>query len=437
MKVTPGSPDVTTYFSLRLAADGTAATALTISELDLQYVRSGVAPVAKVDAVALAATDTAHTDNRAIEVDATDQPGVYRVDWPDAAFLAGVREVILSVKHTTCFPADLRVELETIQTGDGFARLGAPAGASVSADVAAVKAETAAIVADTNELQTDWVNGGRLDLLLDATLADTNELQTDWANGGRLDNILDARASQTSVDTIDGIVDSILIYTAEIGAAGAGLTGVPWNAAWDAQVESEVNDALVVHRLDELLNADSDIDGAAPPTVGSVFHELMTKTAGSFTYDQTTDSLEAIRDRGDAAWTGGAGLTVQEIVDGVWDEAYVTHNGPGSFGDLFGQLGTNVTDILADTGTAGVVVAAASKTGYALAASGLDSISTTAPTGVASNFREMLVATWRWFYKRSTLTSTQLKTYADNGTSVISTASVSDDGTTQDKGAAS
>ena len=37
----------------------------------------------------------------------------------------------------------------TAQTGDAFARLGAPAGASVSADVAAVKAETAAIVEDT------------------------------------------------------------------------------------------------------------------------------------------------------------------------------------------------------------------------------------------------------------------------------------------------
>lgn len=37
----------------------------------------------------------------------------------------------------------------TAQTGDCFARLGAPAGASVSADVAAVKVDTAAILADT------------------------------------------------------------------------------------------------------------------------------------------------------------------------------------------------------------------------------------------------------------------------------------------------
>jgi hypothetical protein len=46
-------------------------------------------------------------------------------------------------------------------------------------DLPAVKSETALIVADTGELQTDWVNGGRLDLLIDAIKARTdNRLQT-------------------------------------------------------------------------------------------------------------------------------------------------------------------------------------------------------------------------------------------------------------------
>lgn len=40
------------------------------------------------------------------------------------------------------------------RAGDAFTRLGAPAGASVSADMAAVKAETATILADTNDIQT-------------------------------------------------------------------------------------------------------------------------------------------------------------------------------------------------------------------------------------------------------------------------------------------
>lgn len=48
---------------------------------------------------------------------------------------------------------------------------------------------------------------GYLDTEIAAILADTNELQTDWANGGRLDLILDARASQTSVDDIPTVAE--------------------------------------------------------------------------------------------------------------------------------------------------------------------------------------------------------------------------------------
>ena len=67
-----------------------------------------------------------------------------------------------------------------------------------------------------------------LDTEVAAILADTNELQSDWANGGRLDLIL----------------DGILADTAVIGSAGAGLTGIPWNSSWDAEVQSECTDAL-------------------------------------------------------------------------------------------------------------------------------------------------------------------------------------------------
>ena len=111
MIVAPGSTDVSTYFSFRFTASGLEATALTITTMDLQYVRSGAAPSAKVDATALAATDSAHGDNQAIEIDATDQPGLYRVDWPDAAFASGVREVVLTVKVATAFTEHLRVTL--------------------------------------------------------------------------------------------------------------------------------------------------------------------------------------------------------------------------------------------------------------------------------------------------------------------------------------
>ena len=90
----------------------------------------------------------------------------------DGTGYAGTNNVIPTVTTLTG---------HTPQTGDAYARLGAPAGASVSADVAAVKSETATILADTNELQTDWANGGRLDLILDARASQTtaDAIETD------------------------------------------------------------------------------------------------------------------------------------------------------------------------------------------------------------------------------------------------------------------
>lgn len=77
---------------------------------------------------------------------------------------------------------------------------------------------------------------GYLDTEIAAILADTNELQTDWADGGRLDLILDARASQASVDTIDGIVDSILDDT---GTSGVVVASIANNAVSAAAIASD------------------------------------------------------------------------------------------------------------------------------------------------------------------------------------------------------
>jgi len=62
----------------------------------------------------------------------------------------------------------------------------------------ATAANQSTIIADTNELQTDWANGGRLDLILDTAASagtDANELRKEWNDGGRLDLILDTAAS--------------------------------------------------------------------------------------------------------------------------------------------------------------------------------------------------------------------------------------------------
>lgn len=76
------------------------------------------------------------------------------------------------------------------------------------------------------------------------------------------------------------------------------------------------------------------------------------------------------------------------------------------------------------------------KTGFKLASDGLDSIATTAPAGVASNFREMMVQLWRRFFKKVVISTTDVKTYADDGTTVLTTQPRTETSTTQTQGAA-
>jgi hypothetical protein len=57
----------------------------------------------------------------------------------------------------------------------------------------------------------------------------------------------EATDGHASAGTYGLAVSDVLTDTAFIGAAGAGLTAVPWNAAWDAEVQSEVADALAVY----------------------------------------------------------------------------------------------------------------------------------------------------------------------------------------------
>ena len=101
-----------------------------------------------------------------------------------------------------------------------------------------VLAHGVSILADTDELQGDWVDGGRLDVILDSALAhgvsilaDTDELQTDWVNGGRLDLILDdvlahatsiladsneLQADWTNGGRLDAILDNIQAHSVSI-----------------------------------------------------------------------------------------------------------------------------------------------------------------------------------------------------------------------------
>jgi len=76
---------------------------------------------------------------------------------------------------------------------------------------------------------------------LAAIVADTNELQTDWANGGRLDVILDARASQATADAIAGYLDT------EVAAIKAKTDQLTFTVANQVDANAESINATAVN----------------------------------------------------------------------------------------------------------------------------------------------------------------------------------------------
>lgn len=86
MLVQSGKTDLTTYVVLKDSTTHVANASVTVTDIDLYYVKEGAALSTKVDCAALAAATSAHADNKAFNIG----QGVYRIDWPDAAFSGAV-----------------------------------------------------------------------------------------------------------------------------------------------------------------------------------------------------------------------------------------------------------------------------------------------------------------------------------------------------------
>jgi len=146
-------------------------------------------------------------------------------------------------------------------------------------------------------------------------------------------------AIKVHADTIKAETVLILADTDDIGAAGAGLTAIPWNSDWDAEVQSEVNDELVLQNLDHLLKATTNVatDGDLEDYVvgGTIMAHLMGEDSDVTVYKASTDAMSL----------GAA--SAASVADAVWDELVTGHDGAGKAGQ---QLWTDLDAVLADTG---------------------------------------------------------------------------------------
>ena len=180
--------------------------------------------------------------------------GAFRY-FPDQAETNFNHIMFTFVGDATAAPASVQVYTSYPQTGDAFesvasvqsiaSRLdtllepasGSPGDYQFSAD--ALRRTQTVLASSLTEIQES----------LALVLADTNELQTDWVDGGRLDNLLDNVATTSEIGAVQTTVDAILVDT--------GTTLPSTLAAIAGYIDTEVSDiqsrlpaALVGGRID-------------------------------------------------------------------------------------------------------------------------------------------------------------------------------------------
>jgi len=173
-----------------------------------------------------------------------------------------------------------------------------------------------------------------MDTNIDAALADTNELQTDWANGGRLDVILDARASQTTADDILTDTDATipaLIADVPTNAELAAALGTADDAVLAAiaalnnlsSAGAQAAAAVALAAYDAATGA--DVSGLSIPAASAIADAVWDEaTAGHATAGSTGAALAAAGSAGDpwgTALPGAYGAGTAGSIVGGWDDS--------------------------------------------------------------------------------------------------------------------
>ncbi len=208
-------------------------------------------------------------------------------------------------------------------------RLGAPAGASMSADIAAVKSDSGAILVDTNLLddtlednagtyrftaaalaQAPTGSGESLTAIADAVW---DELLSGHATGGSAGAALTTASGAAGLDAA-GVRAALGLATANLDTQLTGIeSGISWNAAWDTEVESEATDALAAYDPPTRAEATSDANSILT-AVGDVPTNAELATSQAAADDATLAAIAALNN---LAATGVRDLVIEDQGSGV------------------------------------------------------------------------------------------------------------------------
>lgn len=283
--------------------------------------------------------------------------------------------VAVTFTGTGAVPATVQVYT---RAGDAFTRLGAPAGASIAADVAAVKTQTAAIETDTQDIQSRLpaaLVSGRIDASVGAIAA----------------NAITAAATATDFGTEVGTAvwaSTTRVLTAGTNivlAKGTGVTGFTDLSA--AQVNAEVDTAITDAALATAANlatVDTVVDGIKAVTDkldtaleldGSVYRYTVNalEQAPSGTGASASAIADEVQTRTIAAVTLVNGLAANSVTASALASDAVTEIQSGlATAAALATVDTVVDAILVDTTEIGA--AGAGLTAVRLSATGVDDI---------------------------------------------------------------
>lgn len=352
MQVTGGDTDVPAYFMVRLVANGTAATGLTVTNFDLQYTRTLTAAAAKTDGIVGTGGAATHVDNKVFEVNAASSPGLYMVCFEDGAFAVGVPQVMLALTNPTdsvfaeaiacdidppvnitriSADATAASNLELDYDGTGYEKANSIIGtctantdmvgtnnaalASVCTETRLEELDAANLPADANTIKSDvaplfsgTADSGTTSTFVDAALtqADTDHWKgmmvrfTSGAISGQCRMITDFNVTSDTVTFAPTVTQTVDTSTYEI---------LPW-APVRAILEETIDPGAALNLAGTTVNTvttNSDMRGTDSAALASNLTTVDTKINDlqGTGFVSSTDSNEALRNRGDAEWTTG------------------------------------------------------------------------------------------------------------------------------------
>ena len=242
--------------------------------------------------------------------------------------------------------------------------------ATLSTIAGYIDTEVAAILADTNELQTDLANGGRLDLLIDAIKAKTDNIPASPAAVG---DIPTAVAIRQEMDSNSTQLAAIVADTNELQTnQGNWLTATGFSTHDEADVVTAMQavagdfkadvsglaTSAEVAALNDLSAADvagelatygaakpSDLSGLATAadlaTVDGIVDDIKAVTVKLDTALESDGAVYRFTENAlEEAPTGGSAPSAADIADAVWNEAISGHLGAGSTGAALNAAGS-------------------------------------------------------------------------------------------------